>query len=92
MSTIELITLVSCLLGMVATIGSLIKPIINLNTAITKLNDSMTALQGDMMSYKNDAKTFSTAIFDLTNKATLFEEQIKVINKRILDLENETKK
>lgn len=87
MSIIEIITLVSCLLGMIATIGSLIKPILNLNTAITKLNDTVETLQGDMLSYKNDAKTFSASIVELMNKMAVVEEQIKVVNHRIEDLE-----
>lgn len=83
MTPIEIITVTSCLLGMLTTIISLIKPIINLNTSITKLNDTVTALQGDMFSYKNDARTFSVAISDLTNRICMLEVEIKSIKDRL---------
>lgn len=89
MSIPQVITLVSCILGMCVTIGSLIRPIINLNVSITKLNDIVTSLQADMFSYKNDAKTISTAIIDIQKRLTILEvkientdETVKEINKK----------
>lgn len=87
MTPVEIITLVSCVLGMCVTVGSLIRPIVNLNTSITKLNDAVVALQGDMMSYKNDARMFSVAIGEITNKQAVVDEQIKSIKRRLDDLE-----
>lgn len=89
MTILELVSIVSCLLGMLVTVGSLIKPIINLNTSITRLNDTVFSLQCDMQSYKNDARTFSKAITDLQTKVSVITEQIKVANHRLEDLEGE---
>ena len=91
MNVVNIITLVSCILGMCVTIGSLIKPIINLNVSITKLNDIVSNLQGDMCSYKNDAKTFSTAIVDIQNKLSILEVKLEDATDKIKALEEAEK-
>lgn len=82
MTMMEIITLISCVLGMCVTVCSLIRPIINLNTSITKLNDIVETLQGDMMSYKNDARTFSTAIDDIQHRLTIIETMLNMENRK----------
>lgn len=78
MTSMELITLVSCILGMMVTIGALIRPIINLNLAIQKLNDTVSALQGDMESYKFDAKALSEEISSIDTRLTIIETKMGV--------------
>lgn len=77
MTLIETISLLGALLGMIATLCSLIKPIINLNVSITHLNDITEQLSKNVRDYKDDAEKISNELASIKERITTLEVKLE---------------